>query len=108
MKAHYMEYYLAWLRYGPLAQPSDYEKRYIARSICAECPVDIEVYDSGNQLVAHIKDNQVLVDKIPAAVVGDAKVVYLYDQDYRVVLTGNDTGSMTYTIREYDADKVVR
>lgn len=76
------------------------------------CPVDIEVYDSAtNELVGKITNN--IIDETIAAkensivmdVNGDSKSFWLpSDGDYRVVLTGNDEGTMDYTVSEVDSN----
>lgn len=105
--AHNPEYYQAWLQAGSLRYTTNYTGYYSRRSLLVECPVDVEVYDAQDKLVAKIVDNEVVQADVPAAVVGDAKVVYLYDGDYSVKLTGTDEGIMAYTVREYDEYQTV-
>ena len=76
------------------------------------CPVDIEVYDNETgRLVGKITNNVVdeTVQSSEGAVVmdvdGDLKSFWLpSDGDYRIVLTGNDNGTMDYTVSEIDSD----
>ena len=108
LDAHNAEYYQAWMQAGSLGDIRSYENQYIQTSILVECPVDVEVYDAQGALVAEIEDNKIVQADVPAAVVGDAKLVYLYDGDYSVNLTGTGEGSMEYTLRQYDGYQTVR
>lgn len=122
MKAHYPEYYLCWLEGGSSTTLEDglyaglsQEKRNeIDRSVNQLfitnykkyqffCPVNIEVYDDKNLVVARIINNKVEVNKIPCFVNGDEKTVYLPDEDtYEIKLIGNDTGTMDYIVQEFN------
>lgn len=78
------------------------------------CPVDIEIYDkTTNQLVGKIKDNTVdrtiaeSEDAVLMAVYGDTKYCWLPDdKEYRVVIIGNGTGTMDYTVKRFDGEFV--
>ncbi|MGN0542115.1 MAG: leucine-rich repeat protein [Acutalibacteraceae bacterium] len=74
------------------------------------CPVDVEIYDEDTgELVGRIKDNVVdyeIVDKengVLMDVDGDTKYYWLdAGKNYKVVLIGNDIGTMDYSISIFD------
>ena len=74
------------------------------------CPVDVYVYDSNHNLCGSIVNN--VVDNsykdIFMYVDGDSKYVSFCGDDYYLKLVGNDTGSMTYEVEEYDGDTLTR
>ena len=76
----------------------------------AHCPVDISVYDSEGNLCAQVIDNQAsdVYDDVPVYVDGDVKYLLLPDEDYIVEYTGNDEGTMTCNVVEYENDEPVR
>ena len=122
---HYPEHYLAWLETGGYeitnnsyaifsSIQKDY-KDYIETQIkyhftqsyerhCVSCPVDVKVYDSSNNLVVSIVNNEVEVDELPCYVEGETKYFYTYGDDFRVELTGNGTGNMDYQVQEFNSD----
>lgn len=69
------------------------------------CPVDIEVYDSGKNLVGKVVNNVVdnsINGTVYIDVNGDEKDVYMpIDDLYTIKITGNDNGFMDYSIGEY-------
>ncbi|GAB2045871.1 hypothetical protein AGATL06_23700 [Agathobaculum sp. TL06] len=78
-----------------------------ARKYTVACPVDVYVYQSGNQEpVAWVKDNQpgcAEGSMISVIVEGDQKTFLFYDDtqyDFRYV--GNGDGDMDVTIQEFD------
>jgi len=108
-QAHYPEVCLAWL----MSQDPNYNKNVsykktpsTTRIIYINCPVDVNVYNSDNTLVASI------VDDIPQDVGSSIicyinekgeKVIYLpADENYRVNIKATDDGEMSYSLREYD------
>ncbi len=101
--AHSATTYMAYLLAGdPRTDLYTYKIR--KASIC--CPVDVEVYNNDGDLVGRVKDNKI-DETIPVDVFflidGDDKFVYLpFDDEYTFVLTGNDTGTMSYTVEETD------
>ncbi|MCZ0703040.1 hypothetical protein J2T56_001245 [Natronobacillus azotifigens] len=76
------------------------------RIIRINCPVDVEVYDSSNNLVASIKSDEpqdIADSSIISSVNEDGeKLIYLpADADYYLNLTATDNGTMSYSINEY-------
>ena len=74
------------------------------------CPVDVYVYDGSHNLCGSIVNNIVdtSYNDIFMYVDGDSKYVSFCGDDYYLKLTGNDTGSMTYEVEEYDGDTLTR
>ncbi|MGN0163068.1 MAG: lectin-like protein [Candidatus Ornithomonoglobus sp.] len=80
----------------------NYSKKYNIN-----CPVDIYVYDSDDNVIASVINNNAYCEDnadITVVVNGDKKTVYTYSNDYRIDCVGNDTGKMNITITEYDSD----
>lgn len=71
-----------------------------------KCPVDVNVYDADGNLCAVISDNEVdnSYNDIYVNVVGDQKNIYLTGDDYYFELTGTDSGTMDYVVKEIDGD----
>lgn len=106
--AHYPELCYAWLmsedkNYDPQAQTSSGDGGY--RIIRINCPVDVEVYDSGNNLVTAIYNDvaQVKNDGIVSLINENLeKMVYLPNSEaYTVKLTATGDGEMNYGLSEY-------
>lgn len=72
--------------------------------ISIKCPVDVKVYDSDGNLCGVVENNIVdpVYNDIFITVVGEQKNIYLIGDDYSFELTGTDTGSMDYIVREID------
>ena len=68
-----------------------------------ECPVDVYVYDSQDNLKGSIVNNQVVQpsEDLSLSVEGDTKYVTIWNNDYKLELKGTDTGTMNITIDEY-------
>ncbi len=101
---HFPELCLAWL---DSTQPSKYLRN--TRKMCLNCPVDIEVYDSNNNLVAAIRNNEVIdiEDSSIVAYVDEngQKVIYLpTDEEYRTEIIATDDGEVTYSVQEQNVD----
>lgn len=82
-----------------------YSKYY--KLIRVSCPVDVVVLDEGGNKVGAIRNNCVDEDDLSIImnVEGDSKTfILLNDQNYTVQLVGFDTGTMDYSISEYDLD----
>lgn len=104
--AHYPEVYLAWM--NSLDDANSFSQG-ITRYLYINCPVDVSVYDSSNQLVAQIinDDPQLIKDSLIGSYLdGDGQkiIVLPTDMEYHVVVDATDDGTMTYTIEEYDID----
>ena len=114
--AHCMETYCAYtssLTSSQLTEclkkPEDRRKGYKGT---VNCPVDVEVYDKETgELVGRIVNN--VIDEAVAAkensivmdVDGDSKSFWLPSNgDYKVVLIGNDNGTMDYTVAAIDSN----
>jgi len=68
-----------------------------------ECPVDVNVYDSQDNLVASIVNNEVVINILPTFVSDNSKEVHLtQDDNYRIEITATDDGVMRYLITEKD------
>ncbi len=114
--AHCMETYCAYtssLTSSQLTEclkkPEDRRKGYKGT---VNCPVDVEIYDKETgELVGRIVNN--VIDETVAAkensivmdVEGDSKSFWLPSNgDYKVVLIGNDNGTMDYTVAAIDSN----
>ena len=114
--AHCMETYCAYtssLTSSQLTEclkkPEDRRKGYKGT---VNCPVDVEIYDKETgELVGRIVNN--VIDEAVAAkensivmdVDGDSKSFWLPSNgDYKVVLIGNDNGTMDYTVAAIDSN----
>ena len=124
---HYPEHYLSWLETGgtynisgtdSYANLSKSDKDRVEKAINIQfevfyaltkvsCPVDVKVYDSNNNLVVSIVNNEVEVDELPCYVEGETKYFYTYGDNYRVELTGNGTGTMDYQVQEFNSDSEI-
>ncbi len=74
-----------------------------AASVKIECPVDVYVYNSNNELVAAVEDNEVILtdDKAQITVNGDTKYVTLFDESYYIVYEATADGMMRVTVNEH-------
>ncbi|MDR1616239.1 MAG: S-layer homology domain-containing protein [Syntrophomonadaceae bacterium] len=110
---HDYQAYVAWIKSKPQlyeeTTPGEYDlytSRYIKISI--KCPVDVSVYDAygvlAGQVVNNVVDETVVTSRdVLVQVDGDDKYLYLLSEsndDYTVLLTGTDDGSMEYSIEE--------
>ena len=96
--------------------PDEYEKYkgYLTASgsslkkYVIECPVDVYVYDSDNNLAASIVDGKVYSNTVIALMDGEAKTFYmLAGEEYHFEYKGTDTGTMNIQILEYDTNGVI-
>lgn len=95
-KAHMTSTYLALIIASTQNTAIDYTTKGF-RIITVHCPVDIEVYDSDNELCAASSGETVIYPKPSAVritVIGDEKLVELPDDSFTVKYIGTDTGSM--------------
>ena len=82
-----------------------------AKSVKIECPVDVYVYNSNDELVAAVEDNEVILtsDKANITVNGDTKYVTLFDESYYIVYEATSDGTMRVTVNEHaNSEDVIR
>ena len=101
-QAHSPELCMAWL--DTISGEEDFTDARL-RTLYVNCPVDVEVYDSNDNLVAAIYDNE--VQAFPNSTIityiddNGQKVMYLpQDTDYRVEILATDEGEVTYSVQE--------
>ena len=74
------------------------------------CPVNLEVYNSDNELVGRIKDNKIDTSiesegEVDLEVIGDSKQFKINASlNYKIKLTGNADGKMDYILSTEDLD----
>lgn len=95
--------YMAFLMTNPDLNRAASNVSYIR----AKCPIDIEVYNSDNELVGHIVNDEIDYDNYASDVMltvsNGAKCVYfLNDDTYTIKFTGTDDGTMVYTAASKD------
>ena len=105
-QSHYPEVTLAWMR---TINDADEYGSAMYRKLYINCPVDVSVYDSTNQLVAQIIQDEVqIIDGSTIGAYTDGagqKIVILpTDESYHVSLIATDDGTVTYTATEYNID----
>ena len=73
------------------------------KSYTVKCPVDIYLYDETGELKASIVNNQIEKesDSVELEVIGDTKVITIWDGAYDLKLVSNGTGDMDITVTEY-------
>lgn len=110
LQPHFPEITLAWVRsQDPYYNTEEVEtiNSSASRIIRINCPVDVEVYDSNNNLRAAIRCNK-SDDSITNSLVcyvneNGEKIVYLPgDETYDVRITATDDGEVNYSISEID------
>lgn len=103
--AHMPETYLSAM--NVLSEIQLKKKRMVKLGI-VNCPVDVNIKNADETSVGEIVNNQVVEateDDVQLSVDKDSKVFYLpINADYTVELTGNDTGTMDYSLCELDPD----
>ena len=96
---------LAWL---DVMTAKDFAEKPLRETV-VNCPVDVEVYDSSDRLVAAVYNN------VPQQIEGSAivafvdengqKIFYLpSDEEYRIEVVATDDGKVTYTVQEQDLE----
>ena len=105
---HWPETYMAWMKTG-------YEPKKASsfKSIFVQCPVDIEVYDPDNELVARITNDTIdeSIEPHLESYVDEtgAKMIFLpSDAEFNIKLIATDDGTMTYSVREFDGDRAFK
>lgn len=107
--SHCAETYCAYMMTLPKAELVK-EKKSLSHTV--NCPVDVEIVDkvTGDvvgRIVNNIIDEEISAkdNAIVMTVDGESKSFWLpSDGDYEVKLTGNDEGTMDYTVSEVDSD----
>ena len=100
-QGHYPELCMTWL---DAIDKDDFSDTRL-RTIYSNCPVDVEVYDSENILVAAIYDNepQKIENSTIVAYVDESeqKIVHLpSDEEYSIRVRATADGSVTYSVQE--------
>ena len=73
----------------------------------ANCPVDIQIKDKSGTVIGEIKNNSVIKnnDNLALQVKGDSKTFAMpMNDNFTISITGNDTGTMDYSLCEIDPD----
>ena len=100
------------LVYTMLTKPSQTAAAQNRRKTNAsiKCPVDVYVYDSSHNLCGSIINNVIdtSYDDIIMSVENDEKFISFCGDDYYLKLVGNDNGTMTYEVEEYNGDTLSR
>lgn len=103
--AHYMELCLAWLDAVDTIAPGTYNT---CRKVFINCPVDVLVYDSEQNLVAKIIDDeaQSIENGVPVYLDNNGQKVIILptDGEYDIQVSATGDGTMTYTVTEYDIE----
>lgn len=73
------------------------------KSVKIKCPVDVYVYNSNNELVAAIENNEPTLknDLVEIIINGDDKEVILFDDSYYLVYEARAEGTMNIEVTEY-------
>ena len=106
------DFYTSWMvADNKTSDDGEKSKTDMAKMISVKCPTDVEVYDSENNIVVSIKNNEIthLALGIYTDIVNSEKTIYLSeDDDYSVEITGTDTGTMEYVVTEVEDNVAVR
>ena len=104
MQQHWPETYLAWMNTDYMPQ-----KPNPTKAIFIQCPVNVEVYNTDDVLVARI-NNDIVDDSIEGGLdayvdaSGTKMIAMPTDGDFRVVITATDEGTMDYSVKEFNED----
>lgn len=79
---------------------------FMKKQVVAYCPVNVYVYNNDNELVACIENNEVVLstENAKASVEGDTKIIWLYDDIYRVEYQSLAEFDMKVVVEEYGND----
>ena len=109
MQAHYPEIMLAWMRAGDVNytdRPFTMKVPEMVRVIRVNCPVNVEIYDSKNNLVASAIDRVCTTNNsvVGCAVNENGEIIIHLpsDEEYRVVTTATGDGEVNITVGEYN------
>ena len=101
--SHNPEYYISWLY--AFDNPKDIYDTGTYKKLTVACPVNINVYDSENNLVVSVVDNKVVKAMLPVEIIGESAEIYFTDEDnvddYRIEVTAYDDGNVNYSVTEY-------
>lgn len=104
--SHYPELCLAWMESLTVDEIISVDKKY--RKVFVNCPVDIAIYDSNDTLVGSVVDKNVQEIKNGVSIYIDDNeqiVVSLpMTEKYRINTTATGSGTVTYTVSEYNID----
>ena len=77
------------------------------KSVKIKCPVDVYVYNSNNELVASVENNEPTLenDLVEIIINGDEKEVILFDDSYYLVYEARAEGAMNITVTEYGSSE---
>lgn len=111
VSGHYPDLCLAWMHTLSGILDDGYTSGNY-RTAYVNCPVDIDVYDSSNALVAQIindRPQEIDGNSVLAVIDEDGqKVIYLpADEEYIINMTATGNGNMTYSLQEYDRSQGV-
>ena len=101
------KYERRWIFYDPVevVKTSGSLIKNYHKSIEVRCPVDVNVYDSDNNLVSSVVNNEILIRKLPTTIIdGDIKEIYFDNTDvYRIEIIATDNGVMDYIVYELNS-----
>lgn len=103
--AHYPELCLSWID----SLQGNYGDTYASyRKVFINCPVDITVHDSTQQIVALIENNvpQEFEEGLVSYIDDDEQKVVILpaDEEYTINLEATSAGTVTYTVTEHNMD----
>jgi len=108
-QAHHPEICLSWL----MSMDDNYTKNVVennpvksCRIIHINCPVDVQVYDSNNNLVTEINDDiaENKVENIVAYVNSEGEKIFTLpiDENYNIIIQPTEDGTLSYSVNEVD------
>ena len=104
--AHFSETYLSAMECLSKEQLTSVKRKTLKGIV--NCPVDVTITDEEGNVVGQIVNNEVdesIENKISMSVEGDSKIFYLpEDVPFNITLTGNDDGTMDYSLCQYNPD----
>ncbi len=84
-------------------QESKYLEDATYKTLTVACPVDVELFSDTGERLLFIQDNKVLYasDKVEATVRNGIKYITVLNQEYKIQLTAEDSGIMSYSVSSY-------
>lgn len=94
---------ISYSEYGTFSNMFYESMCYPTKKFVGKCPIDINVYDKDGNLCTSIRNNEIVLncEKAKAEIDGDAKIIWLADEDYRIELIALGDSKMDVTIEEY-------